>query len=172
MGESFQNEIPRARVNISLDLETGGAQVKKELPLKMLVTGDFSNGKTSGDVSERQRISITSNNLEQVMSDLSPNTSFSVDNKISNDGSEIKVDLQFNKFKDFHPERVASQIPEVRSLLAMRNLLKDLKSNLLDNSALRKEVERILHTESDLASLKDELTALVENASKQENLTE
>ena len=36
MSESFQNEIPRARVNIKLDLVTGGAQKKVELPLKLL----------------------------------------------------------------------------------------------------------------------------------------
>ncbi|WP_224795598.1 type VI secretion system contractile sheath small subunit, partial [Pseudomonas fluorescens] len=34
MASSFQNEVPKARVNIKLDLHTGGAQKKIELPLK------------------------------------------------------------------------------------------------------------------------------------------
>ncbi|TCS41294.1 type VI secretion system contractile sheath small subunit [Reinekea marinisedimentorum] len=158
MGDSFQNEIPRARVNIALDLETGGAKVKKELPLKLLVMGDFSNGQGQGDIAERQRINITGNNLEKVMEDMTPSTQFTVANKISGDeGSEIKVDLKFKSFKDFHPEQVAGQIPEISSMLAMRNLLKDLKSNLLDNSSLRKEVERIMSSEADLNTLKEEL---------------
>ncbi|MBU2862307.1 type VI secretion system contractile sheath small subunit [Reinekea forsetii] len=158
MGDSFQNEIPRARVNIALDLETGGASVKKELPLKLLVMGDFSNGKGEGDLAERQRINITGNNIEQVMEDLAPKATFTVPNRITNEpDSEINVDLSFKGFKDFHPEQVASQIPEISSLLAMRNLLKDLKSNLLDNSALRKEVERIMHSDADLSTLKAEL---------------
>ena len=162
MGDSFQNEIPRARVNIALDLETGGASVKKELPLKLLVMGDFSNGKGEGDLSERQRINITGNNLEQVMEDMAPSAQFTVPNKITNEpDTEIKVELSFTKFKDFHPEQVAAQIPEVSSMLAMRNLLKDLKSNLLDNSALRKEVERIMQSDTDLSSLKDELGKLI-----------
>lgn len=164
MGDSFQHEIPRARVNISLDLETGGASVKKELPLKLLVTGDFSNGKSTGEVAERDRINVTGNNIEQVMADFSPEAKFSVPNKIANDDTEIAVSLAFKTFKDFHPEQVAAQIPQVRSLLAMRNLLKDLKSNLLDNSALRKEVERVLQSQSDLTTLKDELKALLEKA--------
>jgi len=169
MGDSFQNEIPRARVNIALDLETGGASVKKELPLKLLVTGDFSNGKTSGDVAERQRINITKDTLETVLSDLAPETKFSVPNRITNDDSELSVNIKFSKFKDFHPEQVATQIPEVRSLIAMRNLLKDLKSNLLDNSALRKEVERILQSEGDLNELKGELEKLVAESQNSEN---
>ena len=173
MSDSFQNEIPRARVNIALDLETGGAAVKKELPLKLLVMGDFSSGKGEGDLSERQRINITGNNLEQVMADMAPEAKFSVPNRISEDpDSEIRVDLQFKKFKDFHPEQVAAQIPEISSLLAMRNLLKDLKSNLLDNSALRKEVERIMQSDADLNSLKDELGMLISSAAQENEGTE
>ena len=51
MSESFQNEVPKSRVNIKLDLHTGGAQKKVELPLKLLVVGDFSNRKESRPVS-------------------------------------------------------------------------------------------------------------------------
>ena len=42
MADSFQNEVPKARINLKLDLHTGGASKKMELPLKLLVTGDFS----------------------------------------------------------------------------------------------------------------------------------
>ena len=52
MSDSFQNEIPRARVNIKLDLVTGGAQKKVELPLKLLAVGDFSNGKARVTLAE------------------------------------------------------------------------------------------------------------------------
>ncbi len=161
MADSFQNEVPRARVNIALDLETGGASVKKELPMKLLVLGDFSNGKGEGDVAERERINITSNNLEQVMADLAPEMNYSVPNRIKEGEGEIKVSLTAKDFKSFHPEVVASQIPELSEMLSMRNLLKDLKSNLLDNSSFRKEVERILNSEPDMSSLKEELKALI-----------
>lgn len=48
--------------------------------------------------------------------------------------------------KDFEPEAVARQIPQLRAMLAMCNLLRDLKSNLLDNMTFRKELEVILKT--------------------------
>ena len=66
MAKSFQKEIPKARVNITLDLETGGAKKKKELPLKVLALGDFSRGKTTGPVAERERIDINKNNFDNV----------------------------------------------------------------------------------------------------------
>ncbi len=55
---SCQSEIPRARVNIKLDLHTGGSQKKVELPLKLMVVGDYSNGSEQRPVSERQPVSI------------------------------------------------------------------------------------------------------------------
>jgi type VI secretion system protein ImpB len=45
--------------------------------------------------------------------------------------------------KDFTPEQVA-QIPQLKAMLAMRNLLRDLKANLLDNQTFRKELEKIV----------------------------
>ena len=58
MADSFQNEVPKARINLKLDLHTGGASKKMELPLKLLVTGDFSNGQESATISEREKINI------------------------------------------------------------------------------------------------------------------
>ena len=160
MADSFQNEIPKARVNITLDVETGGARKKLELPLKMLAMGDFSGGKTKGRVAERERININKENVEQVLKDFSPEAKFSVDNVIKNDGGEIGVNLKFDNFKAFNPEQVAKQVPELDNLLAMRNLLKDLKSNLLDNGQFRRELERIIKNQPELEGLKAELDKL------------
>ncbi|MNP44476.1 hypothetical protein D3C76_1383410 [compost metagenome] len=76
------------------------------------------------------------------------------------DASEASVDLSFHSMKDFEPEQVARQIPQLRALLAMRNLLRDLKSNLLDNATFRHELERILMDEALSDELRDELAAL------------
>ncbi len=156
MSDTFQKEIPRARVNISLELDTEGASKSKELPLKMLVVGDYSNGKNQDDLSERERVAISKNNLDQVLKTTAPEAKFIVDNKISGEGS-IGVDLTFDSFKSFEPEQVAAQIPELNKMMAMRNLLKDLKSNLLDNSSLRKELERVLQNKPELEELKAKL---------------
>lgn len=164
MADSFQNEIPKARVNITLDLETGGARKKLELPMKMLAIGDFSGGKTTGRVADRERININKETLEQVLSDFSPEARFSVDNAIKNDGTEIGVNLKFDNFKAFTPEQVARQVPELDNLLAMRNLLKDLKSNLLDNGKFRRELERIIKNQPELEGLKAELDKLAPKA--------
>ncbi|MCE0828737.1 type VI secretion system contractile sheath small subunit [Buttiauxella sp. A2-C2_NF] len=157
---TFQSEIPKARVNIRLDLHTGSAQKKVELPLKLLAVGDFSNGKETLPLSERSKVNINKNNFNSVLSELNPEVKYSVSNTLSNDGTEENVSLSFQEMKDFEPEQVARQIPQLRAMLAMRNLLRDLKSNLLDNVTFRKELEKILIDPALTQELRDELSAL------------
>jgi len=164
LSNSFQNEIPKARVNIKLDVHTGGAQKKMELPLKLVVMGDYSNGKETRPLSEREKVNINKNNFNSVLADYSPSVNLTVTNTLAGDGSEENVNLAFNEMKDFEPEQVARQIPQLRAMLAMRNLLRDLKSNLLDNVTFRKELESILKDPSLSDELRGELNALAPKA--------
>lgn len=144
MAESFQNEVPKARVNIKLDLHTGGAQKKVELPLKLLVMGDYSNGQSTAPLADRAKVSIDKNNFNAVLAELNPKAKLAVENTLAGDGSELPVDLDFKSMDDFKPDVVAGKVPELRALMAARNLLRDLKSNLLDNATFRRELEKIL----------------------------
>ncbi|WP_278807861.1 type VI secretion system contractile sheath small subunit [Obesumbacterium proteus] len=156
---SFQNEVPKARVNIKLDLHTGGAQKKVELPLKLLVMGDC-NGKEQRPLSERSKIDINKNNFNSVLGEFQPSIKMAVPDTLAGDGTDTAVSLTFNDMKDFEPEQVARQIPQLRALLAMRNLLRDLKSNLLDNATFRRELENILKDDALSDELRAELAAL------------
>ncbi|QGX92457.1 type VI secretion system contractile sheath small subunit [Tatumella sp. TA1] len=157
---SFQGEVPKARINLKLDLHTGGAQKKTELPLKLLTVGDFSNGRENRPLSERNKVNVNKNNFNSVLAELSPSVNLPVPNTLAGDGSEENVALTFRDMKDFEPEQVARQIPQLKAMLAMRNLLRDLKSNLLDNQAFRKELEKILLDPALSAELRTELSAL------------
>lgn len=160
MANSFQNEIPKARVNIKLDLHTGNGQKKVELPLKLLVTGDFSNGQEQRPLSEREKVDINKNNFNSVLEKFNPSVNIAVQNTLVGDDSEENIRLTFKNIKDFEPEQVARQIPQMKALLAMRSLLRDLKSNLLDNSTFRKELQTILRDPALSNELRGEIAAL------------
>lgn len=160
MSGSFQKEIPKARINLKLNLHTGGAQKKVELPLKLLVTGDFSNGQEHRPLSERNKIDVNKNNFDSVLAEFSPAVNLAVENTLAGDGREENVRLTFRQMKDFEPEQVARQIPQLKAMLAMRNLLRDLKSNLLDNATFRKELETILKDPALSDGLRAELASL------------
>ena len=142
--KSFQNEIPPARVNIQLSVEKGNAQKKRELPLKLLILGDFTHRKDSTRVVDREKININKENFDQVMKSLKLELNFSVANKLNPDAGELPIALRFDSMKSFTPFEVAKQIPAIGKLMAARNLIKDLGSNLLDNREFRKRMEEIL----------------------------
>jgi type VI secretion system protein ImpB len=161
MTRSFQNEVPRARVNIALEVNQGGARKKVDLPFKMLVMGDFSHGRAQGHVADRPRIGVHSGNLQAVLKDMAPSLRFSVPDRTSSQDREIPVDLTFEHLKDFSPEAVAARIPSLARLMAMRNLLKEMKSSLLDNTELRRELDRIVRDDEELKALQGQLKRLM-----------
>lgn len=160
MAGSFQNEIPAARINLKLDVGKGNAKQKTELPLKMLVLGDFSLKNKDERVAEREKININKNNFEQVMQSLDLNVKYNVENKLTGEG-DIAVNLDIKNMESFKPENVAKNIPELSRLLAARNLIKDLKANLLDNRDFRLRLEEVMKNPDALKSLQDELSKIV-----------
>lgn len=158
MADSFQNEVPAARVNIKLDLHTGNA--KRKLNSSLLAVGDYSNGKEQRPLSERDKIDINKNNFNSVMAEFSPAVNLTVEDTLNGNGNEQNIALEFKSLKDFEPEQVAKNIPQLRVLLAMRNLLRDLKSNLLDNATFRRELENILKDPTLSSELRDELAKI------------
>ncbi|WP_143422298.1 type VI secretion system contractile sheath small subunit, partial [Gilliamella apicola] len=163
---SYQNEVPAARVNIELDLHTGGSKKKVELPLKILSVGDYGRGKDKRTLSEKEKVSINKNNFDAVLKDFKPEVALNVPNTLADDGSNVNVNISFESMNDFSPEQVAKKIPQLRSLLAMRNLLRDLKSNLLDNATFRYELEKIVKDEQLSDELRAELESIVAQSTK------
>jgi len=157
---SYQSEIPKARINLQLDVHTGGAKKKQELPLKMVVTGDFSNGRETAPLSERNKININKLNIQQVVAEFAPSVSFDVKHTHDGEETEEKINLTFRNMKDFSPEHVARQVPRLRAMLNMRNLLKDLRANLLDDVSFRRELLEILRNPDLSDELRAEIAAL------------
>lgn len=161
MSGNFQNEIPPARVNIQLNVDKGGAQKKVELPLKMLVLGDFSQKGDTTRIADKEKINITKDNFNQVMESLDLGLNFSVENKLNPEGGDIRVDLKFKDMKSFEPSEIVKQVPQLSKLLAARNLVKDLRANLLDNREFRKRLEAVLKDKTAMESLLTDLDKIV-----------
>ncbi len=144
-GESFQNEIPPARVNIRYVKKTDGAQKEIELPLKLLVLGDFT-GRTAkpGDtLAKRKKINLNKDNFKAVMKDQAIALRLNVKDRVAGGDEEMVADLKFDDLDSFHPEAVAKQVPKLRALLAARSALKELRAQVISNSEFRKTLEKL-----------------------------
>jgi type VI secretion system protein ImpB len=136
---------PRERVNIVYKPATGGAQEEKELPLKMLVMGDFTLKNDETPLEDRKAINIDKDNFNDVMKDHKVSLDVNVKNTLSGkDGEEISAKLKFDTLKDFDPDAVARQVPELAKMLELRDALAALKGPLGNFPAFRKKIEEII----------------------------
>ena len=163
MPESFQQRRKRqrpARVNITYEVETGGAMLKRELPFIMGVMSDLSGDGADDlpEVADRQFVEIKPDNFDKVLKGMKPRLEYAVDNKLEPDSADkIGVELMFESFEDFSPERVAEQVEPLRKLLEKRKDLADLKGKLATNRKLNKALQAALGDDDKKAQLKDEL---------------
>lgn len=150
-----------SRINITLDLEQAGAKKKMELPLNLLVMDNFSSGKTTAVISEREKIRITSNNLDPILEKLQPELHLVVNNRLSPaaeaENKALEINLRFTKMADFRPEQLVNQIPALKKLLLIRGLLKELRTTVVDNTAFRKTLQKILQSPDEIETLKKQL---------------
>ena len=136
---------PRERVNIVYKPSTGEAQEEKELPLKLLMMGDYSLKKDETALEERKPINIDKDNFNDVMKSQGLGLQMNVGNKLSDKaGDEMAVKLKFDNLKDFEPEQVAKQVPELKQLLELRQALSALKGPLGNFPAFRKKIQQIV----------------------------
>lgn len=147
---------PKERVNIVYKSDTGGAQQEKELPLKMLVMGDFTQRADSTPVENRKTININKDNFDDVLGSQKLKLELSAANTLSGNG-EIPVQLQFKSIKDFGPEAVAKQVPELSKLLELREALNALKGPLGNIPAFRKKIQAIIGDEAARSKILSEL---------------
>jgi len=153
------NRVRKPRVHITYDVETEGAEVQRELPFIVGVMGDFSGDPTSPlrPLADRKFIQIDRDNFNDVMAGMNPGLKLRVDNKLSEDGGEMAVDLKFNSLDDFEPARVAQQVPALRTLMETRAKLRDLMSKVDRSEELEGLLEQVLKNEEELKSLSSQL---------------
>lgn len=150
MAKSFQHRRNRqrpSRVNISYDVETGGAMEKKEIPFVMGVMSDLSGDglESLPDVADRKFTEISADTFDKVLKGMNPRLQFAVDNKLEEDSEEkFGVELNFKDFSDFSPEKVARQVEPLRQLLDRREDLLDLKGRLQTNRKFSKGFNQTL----------------------------
>jgi type VI secretion system protein ImpB len=136
---------PKERVNISYKPATGGAQEERELPLKTLVMGDFTNRPDPTAVGQRKAINVNKDNFNEVLKNQNLSITANVADKVSGEaGAELPVSLNFSSLDDFGPEGVAKQVPALRQLLELRAALAALKGPLGNVPEFRKELQKLL----------------------------
>src|SRR5215472_5155289 len=162
--QSAQHKLDRVRpprVQITYDVEIGGAIELKELPFVVGVLGDFTGQPQEPlpKLKERKFVEVNPDNFDTVLEGMKPHLSFSVENKLSEeaDAPNLKVDLQFKSMDDFEPENVARQVKPLKELLDLRTRLSDLRGSMQGNERFEELLLAALATTENREKLKQEL---------------
>jgi type VI secretion system protein ImpB len=161
MPESTQHKLDRVRsprVQITYDVEIGGAIQKKELPLVVGVLADLSGKpeKPLPKLKDRKFVEIDADNFDDVLTACEPRLAFQVENKLSKAGGKVNSELRFKNMEDFEPMSIVHQVPALKRLLEARGKLNDLLSKLDGNDDLDAKLQEIVANTESLKKIKTE----------------
>jgi len=147
--ESTQKKLSRVRpprVQITYDVEVGDAIETKELPFVLGVLADLSGQPKEAlpKLKERKFVQIDRDNFDDVLKGAAPRLALRVDNKLQNDGTQISIDLDFEKLEDFEPTAIVNQVAPLKQLLEMRAKLSDLRNKVMGNEKLEEILDDVL----------------------------
>ena len=149
---------PKERVNIVYRPATGDAKEEVELPLKLLVVGDFTQRPDDRMVEEREPINIDKDNFNEVLKAQNLSLDLTVPNKLSDQpDEELSVSMKFDSIKDFEPEAIAKNTPELNKLLELREALNSLKGPMSNRPEFRKKIQELIKDEAAREQLLKEL---------------
>jgi type VI secretion system protein ImpB len=158
--DSVQKRLERVRpprVQLSYDVEIGDAIENKELPFVMGVMGDFTGQQDPNNplpkLKERKFVNVDLDNFDEVMKGMAPKASYRVKNRLSPEGGEFAVNLDFNALDDFSPEAVVQNVDPLRKLLEARTKLSDLRNKLAGNDKLEDVLSDVLSNTEKLKQL-------------------
>lgn len=138
---------PKERINITYKAKTNGQNSDVELPLKLMVMSNLTGNADKQPLDEREPLQINKVNFNKVMQKLDINSQFSVKNTLGTGAEELDVNIKIASMKDFSPDSIVKQVPELNKLMQLREALMALKGPMGNIPDFRKAV---------LAALKDE----------------
>ena len=162
--QSAQHKLDRVRpprVQITYDVEVGGAIEIKELPFVVGVLGDFTGQPEEPlpRLKDRKFVEVNPDNFDSVLEGMKPHLSYAVENKLSEDPNapQLKVDLKFKKMEDFEPANVAKQVKPLKELMDLRTRLADLRGSMQGNDKLEELLLDAVGNTEKLEKLKGEI---------------
>lgn len=163
MAESTQHKLDRIRpprVQITYDVETGGAIEQKELPFIVGIMADLSGHPAEAlpKVKDRKFVEIDRDNFNDVMESIAPRLEVSVPNRLKGDGN-MRLELNFRNMDDFGPLEIVKQVDQLRALHDARQRLSDLLTKLDGNEDLEELLRAVAANPDNQTEIRDALAA-------------
>jgi type VI secretion system protein ImpB len=183
MAESTQHKLSRIRpprVQITYDVEVGGAIEMKELPFVLGIMADLSGmpAEPLPKMKERKFVEIDRDNFNDILVSIHPRLALRIVNTLvppevnEETGEavipETNVELNFASMEDFTPLNIAKNVPALAKLYEIRLHLKDLLTKLDGNDELEALLKKVMTDVAMKDEIKENLAPTEEGEAKQE----
>ena len=148
---------PKERINIRYRPATGDAKEERELPLRLVLIGDFTQRANETQLEDRSRIEIDKESFSRVMKAQNPKLSISVPNHLDDGADTMDVELSFESLNDFEPDAIARNVGKLKKLIELREALVALKGPLSNSQAFRRKLDKLLTDPEARQRLLDEI---------------
>ncbi len=156
-----QDEIPKSRITLTYKTEVNGEAAVVNLPFRLLVMGDFSGGSSKDrqmDLEDRKVRSMDGRNSSEVMKDMNTFLNYVVPNRINPSVSEeMEINLTIDHINAFSPKEIAKQVPQIRSLIMLKQLLLELRSNIANKKELNSLLNKLYADPEAFKKVKEKL---------------
>lgn len=146
---SIQDKLPKSRLTLRYRTEINGEPEDIELPLRILIAGDFSGKHThKKPFDERKVLSFDGKNLNSIMQKM----------KIKLQVQDSKEDLHTIPITDvdsFRPLNVINSIKSMEDMVKAKNMLGSLLSSINNSNKFRRALTTLLEDKASLDSLKE-----------------
>ena len=160
---AVQDEVPKSRLTLRYKTEVNGAPADITLPMRLMVTGDFSSGTSidcQKDLEERLSHSMDGTNTDDVMKEMGISLKIAVPNRVDPaNGDDMDVSLNIDSMKSLKPDAIAKQIPKVDALLLLKRLLEESISNVDNRKEFRKLLDELMSKPEQLEKVLADLKA-------------
>lgn len=147
MTNKEQSVAPKERINIVYKSLIEGVMEEIELPLRQLVLGEFYDNPKDIPLEQRQTVNVTKDNFDHVLKEHNIKLAIRVKNRMGknkDDKDTVSLNLKFESLRDFDPDGILKQVPQLQKLIEVRDALKALKGPLGNVPDFRRKLDTIV----------------------------
>ena len=135
----------KGRVKFEYETEVNGANKTVELPMRMIVTGDWAKGmsdEAKKDFEKRGAYELEPGKTDDLIEKMGIELKLDVEDHI-HEGGQAQVKLPIRGMKDFTPDQIVQAVPDLKELMALREKLQDIRDKTKGPKTYRKLLEKL-----------------------------
>jgi len=118
MAEQATQSTTTDRVNLVYESMVGNRAEEIELPLRLLVLGDYTLNEASEYFSNQDPVVLDSAEIDSLFLKFKPQITLKLKNCLIDDGSEIMLTFNFRALSDFDPDQLIRNSTELSSVIS------------------------------------------------------